>query len=619
MRSCAAWRGRVADAARVAEYVEIPATVEAERRGRTGAPREEAPEESQAQDAPPALSAATAHPPRMMARSLAAALLVASADAFVKPKCVDVDCAFLGKNATRTGRHAVFMAGRIRVAHDALQRLRPIIRRRYGARTNVTVDWFFHLWYNSSSLCERKTLEEFKAFAYSRPRRNLPAVVSELSASRPRRRRDPASAEGAAATHLRGRRRRDLRQRTTSTGNPFAGRPSPSSRSSACGAGARGGRTSGTASTSRTRRWRSSAGRPTSTRPSRNRASTCCTFAARSSTSRGDAAAATRIFLRRIAATPRPRRVNSAGTSRGAATRIVRGDETRARRYDDLDLEGIYAKYSASPAARRSGGHFAVLGINQGWDVHMVATPPLARAFSVYRRDEGYGCDSTKDSFPWQRMGRHGCWPPPDDAAQIVRGSHCGPRDKKKDGFCNFKEIAKRLMPAQWRGRAPRCAPLFVDYFPSKIARSYPFAQNPNTEPRLGCTGRRLDAAVDSLGAGLDVDAAADLDAAADSQRRLAAALPKDWAMPPAQWCREHRHDVYYLSPSVRARTNHTHRHKHADVVTCPPVCLTEDRTNTTQSVKHAPRDEPEAWPDGRRAHWNLWDASDWRDAVAAA
>ena len=440
-----------------------------------------------------------------------------------------------------------------------------------------------------------------------------------LCASRPRRRRDPASAEGAAATHLRGRRRRDLRQRTTSTGNPFAGRPSPSSRSSACGAGARGGRTSGTASTSRTRRWRSSAGRPTSTRPSRNRASTCCTFAARSSTSRGDAAAATRIFLRRIAATPRPRRVNSAGTSRGAATRIVRGDETRARRYDDLDLEGIYAKYSASPAARRSGGHFAVLGINQGWDVHMVATPPLARAFSVYRRDEGYGCDSTKDSFPWQRMGRHGCWPPPDDAAQIVRGSHCGPRDKKKDGFCNFKEIAKRLMPAQWRGRAPRCAPLFVDYFPSKIARSYPFAQNPNTEPRLGCTGRRLDAAVDSLGAGLDVDAAADLDAAADSQRRLAAALPKDWAMPPAQWCREHRHDVYYLSPSVRARTNHTHRHKHADVVTCPPVCLTEDRTNTTQSVKHAPRDEPEAWPDGRRAHWNLWDASDWRDAVAAA
>ena len=54
-------------------------------------------------------------------------------------------------------------------------------------------------------------------------------------------------------------------------------------------------------------------------------------------------------------------------------------------RYEDLDLEDIWKRYSASAAAKRAGGHFAVLGMSQGWDVHMVATPPLARAFSVYR------------------------------------------------------------------------------------------------------------------------------------------------------------------------------------------------------------------------------------------
>ena len=103
-----------------------------------------------------------------------------------------------------------------------------------------------------------------------------------------------------------------------------------------------------------------------------------------------------------------------------------------------------------------------------------------------------------------------------------------------------------------------------------------------------------------------------------DPRRRLAAALPEDWVMPPSSWCRAHRHDVFYLAPSVRARTNHTH-HKHADVVTCPPVCLTEAKTKILEAVKNAPRDVPEAWPGGHRAHWNHWDASEWREAAARA
>ena len=53
------------------------------------------------------------------------------------------DCAFLGPPAKYTGRYAVFMAGRVRVAHLALQKAKALIARRYAG--NIRVDWYAHL------------------------------------------------------------------------------------------------------------------------------------------------------------------------------------------------------------------------------------------------------------------------------------------------------------------------------------------------------------------------------------------------------------------------------------------------------------------------------------------
>ena len=73
------------------------------------------------------------------------------------------DCAFLGPPAKYTGRYAVFMAGRVRVAHLALQKAKALIARRYAGK--IRVDWYAHVWYNESSLCERRALEELTAIA----------------------------------------------------------------------------------------------------------------------------------------------------------------------------------------------------------------------------------------------------------------------------------------------------------------------------------------------------------------------------------------------------------------------------------------------------------------------
>ena len=51
--------------------------------------------------------------------------------------------------------------------------------------------------------------------------------------------------------------------------------------------------------------------------------------------------------------------------------------------YSDLDLEALWRRYGNSSSAQAAGGHFAVLAISQGWDVHAAATPPLARAFGA--------------------------------------------------------------------------------------------------------------------------------------------------------------------------------------------------------------------------------------------
>lgn len=203
--------------------------------------------------------------------------------------------------------------------------------------------------------------------------------------------------------------------------------------------------------------------------------------------------------------------------------------------YYDLDFEALWRRYSASAAVEKANGHFIVFGKSQGWDVHMVGTPALVQAMAQYNVHVGLGCDSSIDSFPWQRMNRHGVWPPPDDAAQDLSLKHWA---------------TKSMMPPA-RGLEPRCAPLFVDIFPSEVERSMPYAINPDTEPRMGCPGRRLARAN------------------ATRRRRLAARQDDTWVFPPDEVCHTHRHDVFFVS----ARAT---QHKPTDPqppLVCPPHC----------------------------------------------
>ena len=116
----------------------------------------------------------------------------------------------------------------------------------------------------------------------------------------------------------------------------------------------------------------------------------------------------------------------------------------------------------------------------------------------------------------------------------------CGRGTKKGvDPRCTGA-IAGQATPKHVRGRPPRCAPLFVDWIPSSIHRSHPYALNPDTEPRLGCVGRRRRRLTSA------------------PRRRLGASMPREWVKPPKAWCAAHRHDVFYVSPAARCpRCNH--------------------------------------------------------------
>lgn len=59
-------------------------------------------------------------------------------------------------------------------------------------------------------------------------------------------------------------------------------------------------------------------------------------------------------------------------------------------------------------------GNFLTLGYANGFDRAAIGTPALLRAYSLYAKDDGYGCDSMFDSFPFQRMKRYGVTPPVD-------------------------------------------------------------------------------------------------------------------------------------------------------------------------------------------------------------
>jgi hypothetical protein len=148
-------------------------------------------------------------------------------------------------------------------------------------------------------------------------------------------------------------------------------------------------------------------------------------------------------------------------------------------------------------------------------------------------------------------MFRYGCWPPTADPAQ-------------KPLYRKFYETATKR---ESRGLEPRCAPLFVDVFPSSIKRPYPFLLNPNTDPRLGCNGRRL--------AGVAVD---------NATRRLAARVPDGWVMPDDAFCDDHRHDVYYVSPGA----HHHSAHGAQPAARCPPACAVDGPATYEEQVTAA-------------------------------
>ena len=203
--------------------------------------------------------------------------------------------------------------------------------------------------------------------------------------------------------------------------------------------------------------------------------------------------------------------------------------------YGDLDFQKFWRVYSASVVARRSNGHFAVLGKSQGWDVHLLATPPLARVYAAYGARSGFDCDSAYDAFPIERMFRYGCWPPVRDAAQTE----------------TMAEAAHRMAHKDSRGKEPRCAPLFIDPELKASLRRAVKTGNPVGLPALGCANRRLG------------------DVLPGDSRRLGG---HHAIFPPDEFCYAHRHDVFYVSPEAR-HTNRTDRTHGAPQRRCPPDC----------------------------------------------
>ena len=353
-----------------------------------------------------------------------------------KPKaCPDIDCKHLGAPARYTKRYAVFMSGRLRVSHSMLTSAMKQIEERYSG--DVRVDWYFHVWYNETSPCERKALAELKTIAT--------AITTEPVAC------------------------------MWSWGNGWQNQ------------------------------WHG------------------VDVAYQTLLRFGSPENYTLILKSRVDIT-----------------------------YEALDFEGVWARYSAAPATQSANGHFMVFGRSQGWDANMMATPPLAKAVAQYNTKNDphptFGCDSTIDSFPFQRMYRYGCWPPTNDPAQKV----------------DFKKFYAGGVKKESRGREPRCAPLFVDHFPSSIKRSFPFHLNPNTDPRLGCTGRRRLRSEEH---------ARDTNASASDRRRLAARVPGDWKMPDDAYCEAHRHDVYYVSTDAPKHSPSEHSHIVQPATRCPPSC----------------------------------------------
>lgn len=112
---------------------------------------------------------------------------------------------------------------------------------------------------------------------------------------------------------------------------------------------------------------------------------------------------------------------------------------------DFFNFTRIWATYSVSY------DQFFVLGYANGFDRTAIATPAVMRAYSLYGHDEGYGCDSQLDSFPFQRMRRFGITFPldwtdlPAGMQPATKAPRCGAFFVSKEGL--FKGALRRPRP----------------------------------------------------------------------------------------------------------------------------------------------------------------------------
>ena len=119
-------------------------------------------------------------------------------------------------------------------------------------------------------------------------------------------------------------------------------------------------------------------------------------------------------------------------------------------------LVHLWARYvEGNTLARARGNNFLLLGDGfHGWDMMAIGTPDVIRAYSTYSEEEGWGCDSKMDNFPWKRALRYGVW-----------------LDANESSAARDAERRNPVMPWAHVEAEPRCAPLHTADFPFQMTR----------------------------------------------------------------------------------------------------------------------------------------------------
>ena len=135
-------------------------------------------------------------------------------------------------------------------------------------------------------------------------------------------------------------------------------------------------------------------------------------------------------------------------------------------------LVHLWARYAeGDPLARARGNNFLLLGDGfGGWDMMAIGTPDVIRAYSAYSDQEGWGCDSKLDDFPWKRAIRYGVW-----------------MDANESSAARDAERRSRVLPWAHVEGEPRCAPLHTAHFPFQFSRGPPTSKS----DRSICSFRR--------------------------------------------------------------------------------------------------------------------------------